>query len=69
MHRYLVIIEKADNNYAAYVPDLPGCVAAGETVEETGRLIRKAVQLHIKGLKEDHLPVPQPFTTADYITV
>ncbi|MBC8204354.1 type II toxin-antitoxin system HicB family antitoxin [bacterium] len=69
MHRYLVIIEKADNNYAAYVPDLPGCAAAGKTVEETEKFIRKAVQLHIKGMKEDNLPIPEASTVAEYIVV
>ena len=69
MYKYLVIIEKADKNYAAYVPDLPGCVAAGKTIEETEKLIHKAIQLHIKGMKEDNLPIPQASTIAEYIAV
>jgi len=69
MHRYLVIIEKADKNYAAYVPDLTGCVAAGKTVAETEKLIHKAVQLHIKGMKEDNLPIPEASALAEYIAI
>lgn len=69
MRKYLAIIEKAENNYSAYVPDLPGCVAAGKTIEETEKLIHKAIQLHIKGMKEDNLPIPQASTIAEYIAV
>jgi len=69
MHRYLVVIEKAEKNFAAYVPDLPGCVAAGKTVEDTEKLIHKAIQLHIKGMKEDNLPIPEASTLAEYIAV
>ncbi|NQS97069.1 MAG: type II toxin-antitoxin system HicB family antitoxin [candidate division Zixibacteria bacterium] len=69
MYKYLVIIEKAENNYSAYLPDLPRCVAAGKTIEETEKLIHKAVQLHIKGMKEDNLPIPEASTVAKYIAV
>ena len=69
MYRYLVIFEKADKNYAAYVPDLPGCVAAGKTIEETEKYIHKAIQLHIKGMKEDNLSIPEASTFAEYIAV
>jgi predicted RNase H-like HicB family nuclease len=65
--RYAVVIEKADGNYSAYVPDLPGCVATGRTVEAVEAEIREAVRFHIEGLKADGLPVPQPTTIADYI--
>ena len=58
--RYAIVIERAEGNYSAYVPDLPGCVATGATVEETGRLIREAIELHLTGLGEDGLPIPQP---------
>ena len=60
--RYAVVIETADGNYSAYVPDLPGCVATGETVEEAEREIREAVRFHIEGLRADDLPVPPPST-------
>jgi predicted RNase H-like HicB family nuclease len=65
--RYAIVIEKADGNYSAYVPDLPGCVATGETVAETEREIRDAIRFHIDGLKDDGLPVPQPTSIADYV--
>ena len=67
---YLVLIEHAEgSNYCASVPDLPGCGVCGETIEETKRLIQEAIALHIKGLVEDGLPVPEPSTQADYVRV
>ena len=69
MSEYLVIIEKAENNFSAYSPDLPGCVATGDTREETLRLMREAIALHLAGLREDGLPIPPPSTSADYIAV
>lgn len=65
--RYAIVIEKADGNYSAYVPDLPGCVAAGATVDEVEREIRDAIRFHIDGLKQDGLPVPAPTSIADYV--
>jgi len=65
--RYAIVIEKAENNYAAYVPDLPGCVATGVTVEETEREMREAIALHIRGMQEDGLPIPQPSTQIEYV--
>ena len=65
--RYAVVIEKADGNYAAYVPDLPGCVATGSTVAEVESEIRAAIRFHIDGLKEDGLPVPSPSSIAKYV--
>ena len=65
--RYAVVIEKADGNFSAYVPDLPGCVATGATVAEVENEIRAAIRFHIDGLKEDGLPVPQATTIADYV--
>jgi predicted RNase H-like HicB family nuclease len=65
--RYAVVIEKAPGNYSAYVPDLPGCVASGETVEATERNIREAIRLHLEGMEEDGLPAPKPTTIADYV--
>ncbi|MCX7016005.1 MAG: type II toxin-antitoxin system HicB family antitoxin [Candidatus Sumerlaeota bacterium] len=67
--RYAIVIEKADNNYAAYVPDLPGCVATGRTAEEMQRLIREAIEFHLRGLREDGLPIPEPVSRVDYIDV
>ncbi len=60
MKKYVVVYERSDNNYAAYVPDLPGCVAAADTRAETERLIREAIALHIELLRERGEPVPQP---------
>jgi len=65
--RYAIVIEKADGNYSAYVPDLPGCVATGASVEETEREIRDAIRFHIDGLKEDGQPIPKPTSIADYV--
>jgi predicted RNase H-like HicB family nuclease len=67
--RYAIVIENAGSNYSAYVPDLPGCVAAGDTVEETEQLIREAIELHVAGLRDDGLPVPQPTSQVDYVEV
>jgi len=67
MKRYAMVIEKAAANYAAHVPDLPGCVATGASVEETERLLRAAVALHLEGLKEDGLPIPEPSSVVDYV--
>jgi predicted RNase H-like HicB family nuclease len=65
--RYAVVIEKAGSNYSAYVPDLPGCVATGDTIEEAEREIKAAIRFHIDGLKEDGLPIPQPQSIAEYV--
>ncbi len=67
MKRYAIVIEKAANNYGGHVPDLPGCVATGATVEETERLLREAIQLHLTGMREDNLPVPEPSSVVDYL--
>ncbi len=69
MLRYLIVIERADGNYSAYSPDLPGCVATGETLEEVKRSMQEAIQMHIQGLMEDHLPVPEPQALAEYVAV
>ncbi len=66
---YVVIIEKGDSSYGAYVPDLPGCVAVGETREEAMKLIQEAIEFHIEGLKEDGLPVPVPSSTIQTVHV
>ena len=65
--RYAVVIEKAAKNYSAYVPDLPGCVATGATIDIVEAEIRAAIRLHIEGMKEDGLPVPVPTTRAEYV--
>jgi predicted RNase H-like HicB family nuclease len=65
--RYAVVIEKAGENYSAYVPDLPGCIATGATVEAVEDEIRDAIRFHIAGLKEDGLPVPPATSIADYV--
>ena len=67
--RYAVVIEKAQSNYSAYVPDLPGCIATGETVEEVQRRIREAIELHISGMREDGLAVPPPSSRVEYVQV
>jgi predicted RNase H-like HicB family nuclease len=69
MKRYAIVVERAERNYAAYVPDLPGCVATGETVEEVEKLLREAIALHVAGLREDGLPVPEPSSVVDYLEV
>ncbi len=67
--RYAVVIEKADGNYSAYAPDLPGCVATGETVEGAEREIREAIAFHIEGLRIEGPPVPPPTARAEYVDV
>ncbi len=69
MHRFLILIEKADGNYSAYSPDLPGCIATGATVEEVKKNIQEAVEMHVKGLKEDNLPIPESHSLAEYVAV
>lgn len=67
--RYAIVIEKAENNFAAYVPDLPGCVTTGRTVEETEQQIREAIEFHIRGMREDGLPIPAPSSQVDYVEI
>ena len=67
--RYAIVIEEAESNYSAYVPDLPGCVATGRTVEEIEREIRTAIEFHLKGLHADNLPVPIASSRVDYVEV
>ena len=69
MKEYLVIYEWAGENYSAYAPDLPGCVAAGDTIEETERLMREAIELYIVSLKETRQPLPEPTTKAKPVMV
>jgi predicted RNase H-like HicB family nuclease len=69
MHNYIIIIEKAENNYAAYSPDVPGCIATGKTVAETKVNMQEALEFHIEGLIEDGEPVPEPTVVAEYVAV
>jgi predicted RNase H-like HicB family nuclease len=67
--RYAVVIEKGQDNYSAYVPDLPGCVAVGDTIEETEREIQEAIEFHIEGMRADGLPIPEPSSAVKYVEV
>ena len=67
--KYAVVFEESATGYAAYVPDLPGCVTTGKTLDETERLIREAIEFHIESLREHGEPVPRPTTKTDYIAV
>ena len=67
--KYAVVIEKGETSYGAYVPDLPGCIASGETKEEVLRLIHKAIEMHIQGLKEDGETIPEPASSIEIIEV
>jgi predicted RNase H-like HicB family nuclease len=65
--RYAVVIEKAGDNYSGYVPDLPGCIATGPTVEAVEAELREAIRFHLDGLREDGLPLPTPSARAEYV--
>ncbi len=67
--RYAVVIEKAATNFSAYVPDLPGCVATGATLQEVETHIREAIAFHLEGLREDGLPAPTPSSQVEYVDV
>jgi predicted RNase H-like HicB family nuclease len=67
--RYAIVIEKGPSSYGAYVPDLPGCVAAAETQEEVLRLIREAIESHLEAMREDGLPIPEPLSSAGFVEV
>ncbi len=67
--RYAIVIEAAEGNFSAYVPDLPGCIATGDTVEETELSIREAIKFHLDGLREDNLPIPEALSRVDYVEV
>ena len=64
--KYAVVIEQAESNYSAYVPDLPGCVTTGATLEETERNMREAIAFLLEGMREDGLPIPMPSTVVEY---
>ncbi|MBL0140767.1 MAG: type II toxin-antitoxin system HicB family antitoxin [Betaproteobacteria bacterium] len=67
--RYAVVIEKAEGNFSAYVPDLPGCISTGDTVAEAEQSIREAIELHLSGMREDGTPIPPPSIQVDYVEV
>lgn len=69
MKNYLVVYEHDENSWSAYVPDLPGCVAAGSSKKEVSDLIREAIEFHIEGLREDNLPIPEPSADAEHVSV
>lgn len=69
MNKYLVIFEKANDNYSAYLPDVPGCIATGTTLEETELNIKNALSFHLEGLKQDGLPIPKPTSFTEYVEV
>lgn len=69
MYRFLVVIEKADSNYSAYSPDLPGCIATGKTRDQVARNMHTAIDMHVRGLLEDKLPVPQARSFAEYVVI
>jgi predicted RNase H-like HicB family nuclease len=67
--RYAIVIEKAESNFSAYVPDLPGCIATGSTVQEVELLIRETIAFHLQGLREDGISPPKPKSQVDYVEV
>jgi predicted RNase H-like HicB family nuclease len=67
--KYAVVIEQGPTSYGAYVPDLPGCVAVGETVEEVTELIREAIEFHLEGLRDAGEPIPEPTSRMAYVEV
>ena len=67
--RYVVIVEEGEGSFGAYVPDLPGCVAVGETREEALQLIQEAIEFHLEGLREDGQPIPEPSSSIEYVEV
>jgi predicted RNase H-like HicB family nuclease len=69
MYRFLIVIEKTKNNFSAYSPDLPGCIATGKTRQEAEHNMHEAVEMHIQGLIEDKLPIPKGVASAEYIAI
>ena len=69
MHRFLIVIEKAQGNYSAYSPDLPGCISTGATREDAERNMHEAIEMHVRGLLEDNLPIPETTSFAEYVAV
>lgn len=69
MHKFLIVIENTGKNFSAYAPDLPGCIATGATREETERNMLEAIQLHLQGLREDKLPIPESSSYAEVLVI
>lgn len=69
MYRFLIVLEKANGNYSAYSPDLAGCIATGATREEAEKNMHEAIEMHIRGLVEDKLPIPESHSFAEYVAV
>ncbi|MFO8051896.1 MAG: type II toxin-antitoxin system HicB family antitoxin [Thermoplasmatota archaeon] len=69
MYKFMIVVEKTETGYSAYSPDLPGCVATGATKEETEQNIYNAIEMHIEGLIEDGLPIPEPTTFSEYVLI
>jgi predicted RNase H-like HicB family nuclease len=69
MKRYGIVLEKGTANYSGYVPDLPGCVATGPTLDATEHLLREAIELHLEGMREDGVPIPEPSSVVEYVEV
>lgn len=67
--RYAIVIEKAESNFSAYVPDLPGCIATGTTVEEVESQIREAIEFHLEGMREDGIAIPAPASRVEYVDI
>ena len=67
--RYAIVIEKSENGFGAYVPDLPGCIAVADSVAETEKLIKEAIEFHLEGMREDGEPVPEASSIAEYVEV
>jgi len=67
--QYLVVVERGESSYGAYVPDLPGCIAVGETREEALRLIREAIEMHLASMREDGVVIPEPKSTTEYVQI
>ena len=67
--RYVMIMETGNRNYSAYLPDLPGCIATGKTVEEVRQRMQETTELHLAGMREDGLPIPKPTSLVDYVEV
>jgi len=69
LHSFLIVIEKANGNYSAYAPDLPGCIATGVTREEAEKNMYQAIEIHIKGMQKDGLPIPESTFFAEYVAI
>ena len=69
MQKFLIVIEKANKNFAAYSPDLPGCVATGKTIKDVEKNMYEAIEMHLEGMKEDKIPIPESSAVAEYLVV